>query len=40
MSAPRPGGPGAANGMLSLDELADEAKTGAIDTVVTAFTDM
>ena len=40
MSAPRPGGPGTALGMLSLDELQAEAESGAIDTVVTAFTDM
>jgi glutamine synthetase len=40
MSTPRPGGPGTAVGMLSLDELKAEAESGAIDTVVTAFTDM
>jgi glutamine synthetase len=40
MSASRPGGPGRVTGMLSLEELSSEAKTGAIDTVVTAFTDM
>jgi glutamine synthetase len=40
MSAARPGGPGTAVGMLSLDELRGEAEAGAIDTVVTAFTDM
>jgi glutamine synthetase len=40
MSAERPGGPGGTAGMLSLDELKSEAKSGAIDTVVTAFTDM
>src|SRR5437588_7324730 len=40
MSAPRPGGPGAVAGMLSLQELGEQAKAGAIDTVVTAFTDM
>src|SRR5437764_85505 len=40
MSADRPGGPGRASGMLSVDELRDEADAGAIDTVVTAFTDM
>jgi len=40
MSAPRPGGPGAVAGMLSLQELAEEAKAGTIDTIVTAFTDM
>jgi glutamine synthetase len=36
----RPGGPGGSRGMLSLDELRDEAEAGTIDTVVTAFTDM
>ncbi len=40
MSAPRPGGPGGRAGMLSLDDLRSEAESGAIDTVVTAFTDM
>ncbi len=40
MSAERPGGPGGTAGMLSLDELRSEAEAGAIDTVVTAFTDM
>src|ERR1700757_4221198 len=40
MSAPRPGGPGAVAGMLTLEELAGEAQAGTIDTVVTAFTDM
>src|SRR6201993_3708915 len=40
MSAPRPGGPGALAGILTLKELAGEAQAGAIDTVVTAFTDM
>jgi glutamine synthetase len=40
MSAARPGGPGTAAGMLSLDELRGEAEAGSIDTVVTAFTDM
>jgi glutamine synthetase len=38
--AQRPGGPGGTRGMLSLKELAAEAEAGAIDTVVTAFTDM
>lgn len=38
--APRPGGPGGSRGMLTLDELKDEAESGGIDTVVTAFTDM
>jgi glutamine synthetase len=37
---PRPGGPGGTRGMLTLDELRDEAEAGTIDTVVTAFTDM
>jgi len=36
----RPGGPGVLTGMLTLEELAAEAEAGAIDTVVTAFTDM
>ncbi len=40
MSAERPGGPGGTAGMLSLEELRAEAEAGAIDTVVTAFTDM
>jgi glutamine synthetase len=40
MSAPRPGGPGGSAGMLSIDDLRSEAESGAIDTVVTAFTDM
>jgi glutamine synthetase len=39
-AAERPGGPGGSRGMLSLDELRDEAEAGTIDTVVTAFTDM
>ncbi len=39
-ATPRPGGPGGTRGMLSLDELRKEAEDGAIDTVVTAFTDM
>src|ERR671919_1095364 len=39
-AAPRPGGPGGDAGMLSLDDLRKEGKDGAIDTVVTAFTDM
>ena len=38
--APRPGGPGRAVGMLSLEELRNEVDAGAIDTVVAAFTDM
>lgn len=36
----RPGGPGAATGMLSIEALGEEAQAGTIDTVVTAFTDM
>ena len=40
MTAERPGGPGGTAGMLSLDDLKDEAESGAIDTVVAAFTDM
>ena len=40
MSAERPGGPGGTRGMLSLDDLKKEWESGAIDTVVTAFTDM
>jgi glutamine synthetase len=36
----RPGGPGVLKGMLSLNDLKDEADQGTIDTVVTAFTDM
>jgi glutamine synthetase len=36
----RPGGPGGTAGMLSLDDLRKEVGEGAIDTVVTAFTDM
>src|SRR5919198_4841903 len=40
MAAPRPGGPGTVTGMLSLDDLVREIENGAIDTVVTAFTDM
>jgi glutamine synthetase len=39
-SVTRPGGPGVLTGMLTLEELAAEAEAGAIDTVVTAFTDM
>jgi len=39
-SVTRPGGPGVAVGMLSLEALAGEADAGTIDTVVTAFTDM
>ena len=40
MTAERPGGPGGTAGMLSLDDLRGEAESGAIDTVVAAFTDM
>ena len=40
MDSSRPGGPGGSRGMLSLDELRSAAEDGAIDTVVTAFTDM
>jgi glutamine synthetase len=39
-SVTRPGGPGVAVGMLSLEQLGAEAEAGTIDTVVTAFTDM
>jgi glutamine synthetase len=39
-SVMRPGGPGTATGMLSLEQLASEAEGGTIDTVLTAFTDM
>src|SRR5690348_16680448 len=39
-SVMRPGGPGVAVGMLSLQELGSEAEAGTIDTIVTAFTDM
>jgi glutamine synthetase len=39
-SITRPGGPGVATGMLSLEQLGTEAEAGTIDTVVTAFTDM
>jgi glutamine synthetase len=39
-SVTRPGGPGIATGMLSLEQLSTEAEAGTIDTVVTAFTDM
>src|SRR5687768_14262426 len=38
--APRPGGPGGRRGMLSVDDLGKQVEDGAIDTVVTAFTDM
>src|SRR5213596_3768396 len=40
MTAERPGGPGGTAGMLSLDDLKSEGESGAIDTVVAAFTDM
>jgi glutamine synthetase len=39
-SITRPGGPGVAEGMLSVEQLGTEAEAGTIDTVVTAFTDM
>ena len=39
-AAPRPGGPGTVQGMLSLEELRREVEAGTIDTVVAAFTDM
>jgi glutamine synthetase len=39
-SLTRPGGPGVASGMLSLEQLKAEADAGTIDTVVAAFTDM
>src|SRR5438128_10602699 len=39
-SVTRPGGPGIATGMLSLEQLGTEAEAGTIDTVVAAFTDM
>ena len=39
-SVTRPGGPGFATGMLSLEQLGSEAEAGTVDTVVTAFTDM
>jgi glutamine synthetase len=40
MSADRPGGPGGTRGILTLDDLREEADSGGIDTVVAAFTDM
>src|ERR671925_1475257 len=39
-SAPRSGGPGRIQGMLTLDELKREIEGGTIDTIVAAFTDM
>jgi glutamine synthetase len=39
-SVTRPGGPGVATGMLTLEQLQSEAEAGTLDTVVTAFTDM
>ena len=36
----RPGGPGALQGMLTLEELEQEISRGTIDTIVAAFTDM
>ena len=38
--AARPGGPGGDAGMMSLAELKADVKSGEIDTIVTAFTDM
>ena len=38
--APRPGGPGNLTGMLTVEQLREGIENGAIDTVVTAFTDM
>jgi glutamine synthetase len=38
--AARPGGPGTVRGMLSPEDLRKEVEAGAIDTIVTAFTDM
>jgi glutamine synthetase len=38
--APRPGGPGTVNGMLTLEELQKAVGDGTIDTIVAAFTDM
>ncbi|HYZ29433.1 MAG TPA: hypothetical protein VE570_10285, partial [Thermoleophilaceae bacterium] len=38
--APRPGGPGDLTGMLTVEQLREGIENGAIDTVVTAFTDM
>jgi glutamine synthetase len=39
-SSRRPGGPGGTAGMLTVDQLREEATAGTVDTVVTAFTDM
>src|SRR2546422_7327894 len=39
-SAPRSGGPGTLQGMLTLEELRQEVEAGTIDTIVAAFTDM
>src|SRR5439155_24182947 len=39
-SAPRSGGPGTVQGMLTPDELKREIEAGTVDTVVAAFTDM
>ena len=39
-AAPKRGGPGTLQGMLTLDELRRDVESGAIDTIVTAFTDM
>ena len=38
--APRPQGPGAVEGMLTVDEVAAMVATGELDTVVVAFCDM
>jgi glutamine synthetase len=38
--APRPGGPGTVQGMLTLAELSNAVRDGTIDTIVAAFTDM
>src|SRR5207248_6847865 len=39
-SITRPGGPGLATGMLSLEDLRTDAESGTLDTVIAAFTDM
>src|SRR5439155_2935183 len=39
-SAPRSGGPGTVQGMLTLEELKGEIEAGTIDMIVVAFTDM
>src|SRR5437667_2696291 len=38
--APRPGGPGTVQGVLTLKDLEKAGGDGTIDTIVTAFTDM